>query len=89
MESAIHFCLLRNEAWVLLFRVLDPYWLVSMRIPIRIQIQPVVSIRIRIQGAKPMRIHGDLDPDPSQIRLCRQNRLDLYMKNLLYVGNMP
>jgi hypothetical protein len=30
----------------------------------RIRIQHFTSIRIRIQGAKPMRIHAD--PDPSQ-----------------------
>jgi hypothetical protein len=26
----------------------------------------LVSMRIRIQGAKPMRIHEDLNPDPGQ-----------------------
>ncbi len=38
----------------------------------------LVSMRIRIQGAKPMRIHSE--PDPSH------KNLNFYT-NLLYVGN--
>ncbi len=53
---------------------------------IRIRIQLFTSMRIRIQGAKPMRIHTD--PDPGQI--SRHKKLDFVMKNkpVLYVGNM-
>ncbi len=48
----------------------------------RIQIQIFISIRIRIQGAKPMRIYAD--PDPGQI--LKSQKVDFYMKNILKVG---
>jgi hypothetical protein len=38
----------------------DPHW-VSMRIRIQLFISVRIQNRIRIQGAKPMRIHADLD----------------------------
>ncbi len=39
------------------------------------------QIRIRIQGAKPMRMHADPDPDQTLIN----KKLDFNMKNILYV----
>ncbi len=56
--------------------VVDPHWS-----PMRIRIQLFISMRnrIRIQGAKPMRI--PTDPDPGH------KKLTLYMKNKLKVDN--
>jgi hypothetical protein len=38
----------------------------SMQIRIQIQNQLFISMQIQIQGAKPMLIHADLNPDPGQ-----------------------
>ncbi len=35
------------------------------------------------QGAEPMQIYAD----PVLVSLCRHKKLNLYMKNILYVGN--
>ncbi len=40
-----------------------------------------MQTQIRIQGAKPMRIHAD--PDPGQT--LSDKKLDFNMKNILYV----
>jgi hypothetical protein len=42
------------------------------------------QMRIRIQGAQPIRIHADLDPG----RTLASKKLDFDMKNILYVGNV-
>jgi hypothetical protein len=46
----------------------------SALVSVRIRIQLFTSIRIRLQGAKPMQIR-------------RHKKLNFNMKNLLYVGN--
>ncbi len=55
-----------------------------LRIRIVINADPdpaFTSMRIRIYGAKPMRIR-------ILVRLCRHKKLDFDIKNILYAGNM-
>ncbi len=85
-ESTIHFCWHRSEAdsFIHCFGSAFVSKRIAIRIRIQIQLFASMRIRIRIQRAKPMRIHGDLDPDPSQIRLCRHKKLDLYCTWKMY-----
>jgi hypothetical protein len=48
-----------------------------------LRVSALVSIRIRIQAAKPMRIRIRI-----MVKLCRHKKLDFDLKNIPCVGNM-
>jgi hypothetical protein len=57
----------------------------SVLVSMRIRIQLSISMWIRIQGAKPMRTMRFRIR--ILVRLCRQKKLNLDMKNTLQAGN--
>ncbi len=52
-----------------------------MRIRIQLFISMRIQIRIQIQGAKPIRIHADPEPDQTS----KSQKVEFYMKNIPYL----
>ncbi len=65
---------------------LKPVFRIRIGFRIRIQIFTSRRIRIRVQGAKPMRIHADPDPNPGQTLLSQ--KVESSFEKYTFVGIM-